>query len=329
MATKEKAMSRVMKLLALAADENASEAERALAAQNAENLMAQHMIDQLDLKPEEKSKAIKDTWTMHLGDADWDFRDAIRALVVAILKHNNIRVYPRLSYGKNELGLQDVDVEVWQIVGMPEDIAYAEAIWFRTFREFVNNVSPKWDPAKSLGENAYHFTRAGIQWRKIWHEAYKNGCDIAEPGTVEYIPSTLKREVRKYMADNDLGEYQAHTQRHKAYRSSFAHSFAGTIAQRLNKMRAEAAKVTDKDRFALALRNTAEYIEEEFDKFFPDAKKMYVSAAKAAQMERREHMKISRDYDRSAWARGAEAAGRVNLRADGEVHRRKAGEIGG
>lgn len=322
MATKEKAMSQVMKLLALAADESASDAERELAAQRAENIMAQHMIDRMDLKPEEKARAVKDTWSMNLGNADFEFREAIRSLVVAILRHNNIRIYPRLKYGKNEHGHTDTDVEVWTIVGFPEDIAYAEAIWFRTFREFVNNVSPRWDPTKSLGYNAYHFTRAGIKWREIWHQAYKNGCDIAEPGTIQYIPSTLKREVRKYMEDNGLGEYTAHTQRHKAYRSSFTQSFAGTIAQRLNKMRAEAGKVTDKDRFAVALRSTAEYVDEEFNRLFPDAKiMMTMSARQYAREDRKHRMKINRNYDTAAWSRGAEAADKVNLSVSAEVKR--------
>lgn len=317
-----------MKLLALAADENASPSERELAAQNAENLMAQHMIDRMDLKPEEKTKAIKDSWTINTGDADAEFRGAIRQLVVAILRHNNIRFYPKLEWGKDDLGHTDYDVEIWSIVGFPEDIAYAEAIWFRVFREFVNNVSPKWDRARSLGENAYNFTRAGYKWRAVWYLAYENGHDIAAPGSVEYIPSTLKREVRKYMDENNLGEYEAHTQSHKKYRNSFAQSFAGTISRRLSQMRAEAGKVTDKDRFALALRDTAEYVDEAFDEFFPDAKAIWAAAEVAARDNlRKGRMKIDRSFNEAAWKRGSEAANAVNLQVNTEVHRTKSKEL--
>lgn len=329
MATKEKAMSQVMKLLALAADENASLAERELAAQRAETLMAQHMIDRMELKAEEKSKVIKDTWSLNLGSADWDFRDAIHMLVVAILKHNSIRFYPRLEWGKNEQGYSDPDIEVWTIVGFPEDIAYAEAIWFRVFREFVNNVSPKWDASKSLGENAYVFTRAGHKWRAIWHLAYEHGHKIAEPGTVEFIPSSLKREVRKYMDDNGLGEYEGHTQSHKKYRTSFAQSFTGTIAQRLRTMRYKAQEgVSDKDRFALALRSTAEYVDDEFNKLFPDVQSMFAAASRGGGSRRsRSQMKVNTEYNEAAWKRGAEAARNVDLSVSTEVKRRKAGEL--
>jgi hypothetical protein len=329
MATKEKAMTTVMKLLALAADENASASERELAAQRAENLMAQHMIDRMDLKPEEKSKAIKDTWTLNLGDTDWEFRDAIRQLVVSILRHNNIRFYPKLDFGKNEHGHTDYDIEVWTIVGLPEDIAYAEAIWFRVFREFVMNVSPKWDPSKSLGYNAYNFTRAGHKWRAVWYMAYENGHKIAAPGTVDYIPSTLKREVRKYMDENGLGEYEAHTQSHKKYRTSFAQSFAGTISRRLQQMRYEAGKVTDKDRFALALRSTSEYIDEEFDKMFPEVNDMLQAMQRDAVRRNKNNgrLKTDRTYNEAAWKRGQEAANNVDLRISTEVKRKQKGEL--
>jgi len=327
MATKESIMSRVMKLLALAEDESATPAERDLAAQHAENLMAQHMIDRMDLKAEEKSKVVKDTWSINLADAEWEFRDAIHQLVMAILRHNNIRFYPRLDWGKDENGHTDFDTEVWTIVGFPEDITYAEAIWFRVFREFVMSVSPKWDPSKSLGYNAYHFTRAGHKWRAIWHLAYNNGCDIAAPGSVQYIPSTLKREVRKYMDENGLGEYEAHTQSHKKYRTSFAQSFAGTIAYRLRAMRMEAGKSTgDSGKFEIALRSTSEYVDEEFDKLFPDVKEM-MRAAASRQPRRRHKIKVDNTYNEAAWRRGADAAARVDLSISTEVRTKKAGEL--
>jgi hypothetical protein len=336
MATKEKAIDRVMKLLALAADENATEAERELAAQNAENLMAQHMIDRFkDLKSmagDSKAKPIKDTWTMNLGDASYEYRSSIRQLVLAILRHNNIRWYPKLEWAKLADGHVDFDTEVWTIVGFPEDIAYAEAIWFRVWREFVMNVNPTWDKSMSLGYNLYHLTRAGLKWNEIWKIAYRNGADVPEPGSVKYAansPSKLKREVKKYMAESGLGEYTPHTQRHKAYRNSFAQSFAGTISNRLRTMRAEAEKTTVGDLLP-ALRDTAEYVDEAFDQFFPDLKAQLAAEASAAarhQPRRRYRIKPTNNYDEAAWERGASAAAKVNLRADGEVREKKAGEL--
>src|SRR6478752_527626 len=327
MATKESAMRRAMALLKLAADERTPAAERELAAQQAENIMAQHMIDRMDLKPEERAKPVKDSWTIDLGDAESQFRVAIRTLVCAILRHNNIKWYPTIAWAKNDNGYTNFNMEIWTIVGFPEDIAYAEAIWFRVFREFVMNVSPKWDPSMSLGYNAYHFTRAGHKWRDIWHMAFNNGHKIAEPGTVEYIPSTLKREVRKYMEENNLGEYEAHTQSHAKYRDNFASAFASQIGYRLNRMRVEAGKVTDADKYALAVRSTAEYVEDEFDKLFPDVKAMLAEWAAKPQSTRKRRMKINNNYNEAAWSRGTEAANAVNLKLDAEVRTNKTKEL--
>jgi|SRR6516165_855306 hypothetical protein len=336
MATKDQAIQRVMKLLALAADENATEAERELAAQNAENLMAQHMIDRFndlkDLGSQAKTKPIKDTWTVTLGRENREFNSAVRSLIIAILKHNNIRFYPRLAWGTDENGHTDYDTEVWTIVGYPEDIAYAEAIWFRVFREFVMSVNPSWNASQSLGYNLFHLTRAGLKWNEIWKIAYRNGADVPDPATNSYSansPSMLKREVKKYMREAGLGDYTPHTQRHKAYRSSFAESFAGTISQRLRTMRAAAEKVTVGDLLP-ALRSTAKYVDEEFERLFGDEirKMMAEDAAYRAKLPRRRYrIKASDNYDETAWERGNAAAQKVNLRADGEVRHRKAGEL--
>lgn len=329
-AKRDRAMTTVMNLLALAADPNASPAERELAAQNAENLMAKHMIDRLELKPEDRSKIVEDSWSISVGD-DAEFTGIIRQLVLTLLRHNNIKFYPKLSWGKNEHGHTDYRVEIWKIVGFPEDIAYAEALWFRVFREFINNLNPEWDRNKSLGENAYNFMQAGVKWPKIWRMAYDNGAKIAEPGTVKYTPSTLKREVQKYMAANDLGEYSGHTQSHGKYRNSFAQSFAATIGVRLTKMRQAAQKETgDADRFALALRSTEDQVNDRYNELFPDAKGIWEAAAATAagRRQRRGRIRVDDTFDSAAWSRGNAAAQKVNLRQDAEVKRNTRKELG-
>lgn len=276
-------MSKIMKLLERANHPSTPAAEAELAAERAEALMAQHQIDRMDLKPEEKSKIAKDYWDLRLGDADNNFHWHIRSLMEAVLKHNGIRVHPTAGYVKDENGNTDYNTRRFTVVGFPEDMAYAEQIWYRVFLEFVRSLNPKWDSSKSLGENSYHFLQAGIKWSVIWRVAYENQpatgypsprgkrtVVLSDPAKAKYN-SSLKQAVKEYMEDAKLGEYSAHTQRHNTYRNSFVESYSSTIRHRLRDMREKAKEqVSDSDKFALALRTTEEQVDEEFYRLFPD-----------------------------------------------------------
>src|SRR6516164_8402540 len=78
------------------------------------------------------------------------------------------------------------------------------------------------------------------------------------------------------------------------------------------------------------VRSTAKYVDEEFERLFGDEirKMMAEDAAYRAKLPRRRYrIKASDNYDETAWERGNAAAQKVNLRADGEVRHRKAGEL--
>lgn len=276
-------MSKIMKLLERANHPATPPAEAALAAERAEALMAQHQIDRMDLKPEEKSKVIQDHWDLRTGDADSNFHWHIRSLMESVLKHCSIRIHPDTTYAKDDLGRPDYSTRRFTVVGFPEDMAYAEQIWYRVFQEFVRSLNPKWDSSKSLGENAYHYLRAGIKWSVIWRVAYDNQPEtgyansktkrtviIADPATTKYN-SSLKQAVKEYMEENKLGEYSAHTQRHNTYRNSFVESYSSTIRNRLREIRSKAKdQVSDSDKYALALRTTEQQVDDEFYRLFPE-----------------------------------------------------------
>lgn len=331
-------MSKIMKLLERANHPNTPPAEAALAAERAEALMAQHQIDRMDLKPEEKSKVVQDHWDLRLGDTDSNFHWHIRSLMEAVLKHCGIRVHPTAGWVKDEDGNTDYSSRRFTVVGFPEDMAYAEQIWYRVFLEFVRSLNPKWDSSKSLGENSYHFLRAGIKWSAIWRAAFDNQPEtgypsprggrtviIADPAKTKYN-SSLKQAVKEYMQDNELGEYSAHTQRHNTYRNSFVESYSSTIRRRLRDMRAKAKEqVSDSDKFALALRTTEQQVDDEFYRLFPEfdpeVQKRRRAAEAAAEAERwasltpaQQQAEMKRRADEEArWARAARNA-RSNYR---------------
>lgn len=274
----QKIMNRVMALLERAAHPGTPPAEARLCEEKADALMAQHMIDRMDLTVEEKSKIIKSTWDLRISDAGNDsieFYSTILNLLTTVLFHCGIRLNPRVEFAKNEDGKTDWNRKRLILVGFPEDIRYAEQIWFTVFKTFVMNVNPKWDVSKSLGENVYDQISAGKTWRVVQDMAYDARPDhYGLPGKFADHPTKsggpiLNKAYKEALKER--GEESGVTRRNKAYRASFARSYSATIGDRLRVMRAKAKEaVSDSDKFSLALRDTKEQVDAEFYRLFPE-----------------------------------------------------------
>ena len=264
----QKVMSRVMKLLELANDPNATKAERDLAQEHADRLMAQHMIDRMDLKPEEKSKVVQDTWDLRVGDAGTEFHYHVIELMGIVLKHCGVRLHPKYTYAKDAEGRADWQTRRFTVVGFPEDMAYAEQIWFRVFRDFVMNVNPQWDVSKPLSENVYAFIKAGFSWI----DTYRIGRKAQYPEWPEKMPNggpRLRTAYKEALAKR--GESFQKTRTRDAYRATFVQSYGSTIRRRLMELRDKAKEtVSDADKFALAVRTTKEQVDEEFYRLYPE-----------------------------------------------------------
>lgn len=265
----EKIMTRIMKLMERANHPGTSEKERNTYMDKAEQMMADHMIDRMDLRPEEKAKVIKDTWDLSWNATDSEFRYHIRDLMLMVVKHCGIRVHPRDTYATTGDGKNDYTRRRFTLIGFPEDMAYADAIWFRVFANFVSNISPKWDTDKSLAENTYQFARAGLGWGAAHKAAEQSGVEYGLPPLLKGGGAKLRDLYREECAKR--GEEYSKTRTHNAYRATFVQSYASTIGSRLNDMRKLATEnVSDSDKFALAIRTTREQVDEEFYKLFPE-----------------------------------------------------------
>lgn len=289
----DKVMSRIMALLNRAEHEGTPIKEAEACRAKAEAMMMQHQIDRMDLTPEEKSKIIVDVWDINIRSDKFDheFFSQVARLMITVLTHCGARVNQSYEYGRDEAGQVDYDVRRFKVVGFPEDIAYAERIWFRVFKEFVSNVSPSWDKTAPIGINAYNLAKASVPWIRMTLMANAAGDDripVSEmigglpalPGFKE-VPGNkpLCRAVRMLRAAykeecDDRCEPYAYNKGHKsqgAYRNSFATSFCATIRRRLDDMRKAANEtVGENDRFALAIIDTKEQIDAEFYRLFPE-----------------------------------------------------------
>ncbi|AHN84062.1 hypothetical protein GJ25_gp051 [Mycobacterium phage Hawkeye] len=362
MAAKESIISRVQKLLNVAMDERAPEAERILAQERADKLMAQHMIDQMDLKQDDPNRS-RVTSTMWKFQMHYEFSEAIKSLLSAVVMHTTCRASMQMDYHDRETPFHIT------IVGTPENIAYAERLWMIVFTELVRNMFPRWDSQKTFDANVYTFVKGGFKWREIHEIAYKHAPDaIPDPyprdglrydwQTARYVSDggRLKRSYNREL--KRLGEeVENHTSRHGAYRVSYVSSFVSTIRNRLFEMRSSSTEsVSDKDKYALALRNSQDEADAEFYRLFPqfdpetirrqreaayaaeNARRATMTqeqidledAQRAREEERaRKHYERLREkkYDSAGWAKGSAVAKKVNLNSDTPIQHSKK-EIG-
>lgn len=324
----QKIMNRVMALLERAAHPTTPPAEARLCEEKADQLMAQHMIDRMDLTVEEKSKIVKAAWDIRINDAGSDsheFYANIMSLLRTVLLHCGIRLNPRVEYAKGEDGRTDWNRRTLLLVGFPEDINYAEQIWFVIFKTFIMNVNPQWDLSKPLSENVYDQINAGKTWRVIQDMAYNARPDhYGLPGKFADHPTKsggpiLNKAYKEALKER--GEDNGVTRRNKAYRASFARSYSATIGDRLAQMRAKAKEaVSDSDKFALALVDTKDQVDAEFYRLFPeydpevrrrmDAAEAAEAAAEFAKLspaEQARKLKEKRDEE-ARWARRSSRA---------------------
>lgn len=350
-AQRESVMSRIQKLMERALHEATPPAEAEACMAKADALMAQHMIDRSELTAEQKSRVTQDIWEVNLSGAGPEFYSQVYSLMRTVLKHCGIRE------------TRTADYKGFHVVGFPEDIAYAERMWFRIFKEFVVNVNPTWDDNLSEGENIDNFLMAGFTWRAIWIMRYKAGAHPINPHAYKAQEGgRLRRAHKKFRDSQGVTEKYYHTRTPGAYRSSYAQSFRATLGQRLEKMRTSTEEVVGRDKFLLARVSTDAEVEAEFYRLFPEydpevqrrKREAERAAAKAewdalspearAARERAEEAERKRNeryartayrsyrstaktYDSAGWNRGRRVAENVNLRDDKAAgHKRK--EVG-
>ena len=346
-------IAKVTKLLTLAADPGATEAERKRAQEMADRLMAQHVIDRSELTSEEKGRIVQEDWTLPKDAKGGNFRYHLQTLMNQIVKHCGCKGTTR--YKAAEPGKPSWDREyVFSIVGFPEDISYAERMWFRIFRDFLSHLRPEWDDSKSLGENVYQHLRAGYTYKKIWELAYE--YDMHPENPYEYDDDSrgtgLLRRAYKAYCDEIGEEVKPHTRTHAAYRESYADAYASVVGRRLCEMREKTKKtIADEgagEKYALALLDSDAQVEAEFYRLFPEfdpevqrRKREAAAAAEAARIEamtpeerRAERLKEEAErkreraarrsygrmrqsrrntFDSAGWAHGTNMAGRVDL----------------
>lgn len=226
-----------------------------------------------------------------------------------------------------------------KVVGFDTDQAQAQMLWTIVYREFAGNLWPAWKADASFDENVYAYVKGGYKWKAIALEATENGVEVSWPDG-----GRLKRAYQRACRANGE-EPTAHTQRHGAFRASYASAFSATVRSRLAEMRRRTQESQDEEtrgQFKLAVISNTERVNREFYRLYPQydpeviARRQQESAE--AERARREAMteeerkaedaanekQYQKDlkwyrshkdtsYDVNGWARGTEVGKNVDL----------------
>lgn len=298
-------MEQIRHLLARAEHPNTPPEEADTALRRANTLMARHAIDEallrIKMTDSEKRKPVVEKW--HWAESYTEFGPYLRTMLAKIAEANNCRAVIGTSAPFNVT-----------MVGMKDDVDWCQMLYTNCFLTFITKLEPKWDTSLPEAQNIYNFKVAGKVWWEIWvvmvttqygidyndihweysqrsgripaipywgsETMYRDMGAPCEPHSkgYQYLFRAYKREAKR-RGDANVVE----TQRHDAYRRSFAEGFAGEIEHRLWQMSEEAKGMQRETTGAeLALRDSWEDVEAAFYEEFPN---LHPDAIKKRQLE--------------------------------------------
>lgn len=291
MAKTTSAMETIRRLVALAEDPAATDAERQAALKQANRLMVRHAIDEATIRSHqtaaERSAPVREEWTWL---SRWtEYHPYLRSMLDAIARANRVKVVIDLRPPYHVT-----------VIGMKDDADWVQMLYTNCYLAFVGRLLPEWDNELGIDENAYRLKVAGKTWGEIWYLMATVGFGMDENdfywhhanqgryhwrgiatgvrnGVLNPLPCTPQSPSVKYL----LRAYRRHakligdtnpveTQRHDAYRRSFAKGFAQEIERRLDVMRREADVEVAASGQEVALRDSFEDVLDEYYRQFPD-----------------------------------------------------------
>lgn len=256
-----KILDQIRHMLALANNPAASDAERELALSMANRKMAKHAIDQamLDATRTSTEKRKPTSKRIRLFDADFQWSGYFYGVIGKLGEVNGCRIAWHSSY--NEITL----------VGMQEDVDWAEMLWLQVFLDFSSKINPRWEPELRLEENIFNFKHAGYKWKDIWEIGNRKRAGGMPDGGIQFVPNKcgyMKTMYHKQCKQREVSPVG--TQTFEAYKMTFTNYFVFRVNTRLEEMaevRAEEAGATSGSE--LALFDVSKLIDEELWNLFP------------------------------------------------------------
>lgn len=220
----ENVLRKVQALLERAEHTGTNDAERAACFAKADELMVKYAIDQalldqgrtaaqrsepvvanIHVVPENVARTI---WTGH----QWGMLRALAPLA--------------------RCRIVELDRSEARVVGYRSDVEYLQMMFVGAQMTFVQKLLPAWDPQRTEDENVKILKEAGWKWERI---ARAGGFDWPDGGA---LIRAYRRQCRR-----EGVEPTPHTQRHDAYRRSFADGFLVRLSERVDALTREHANI--------------------------------------------------------------------------------------
>lgn len=276
----EKIMDRIQGLINKANDSATTEAEREAMLLKADALMTAHRIDDAKInsrksrdsreKPIITNVPFPNYYDAWFDQYSWMMRNVCDAAQVRVHLTRNAKT-------------GDVTAN---LIGFKDDIDYAQMLWLSIHLAFSSKLNPRWDSMLTEDENVKILKEAGWKWEKI---AHAGGFDWPDGGK-------LKRAYRR-QCNKEGVEPTPHTQRHDAYRKSFAESFSSTVNNRLWQMQQKRDATEKSSGAELVLRDRSTEVDEELYRLFP-----HLRPATPEAMEKwREENRARQAREREEW----------------------------
>ncbi len=317
MATDEKILDRVAKLLAIAEHPNTPGPEADVALMQANKLIAKHAIEETLIRQHqtvgERRALVNKQIVVGAGSG---FSSTLRTVLHYAADANRVSV-AFLSTGSVVL------------FGADEDVAWVEMLFNMIKLQFLLKIDPKWDDSKSYDENVYNLKVAGTSWKDINAESVKHGSRDARKWTQtagyldrETEKPYYQREYRnvqvtkrneesgavfgiweapeeklsgiliaayKRWAANVGDDSPVTTQNPRAYKRSYADAFSSRMAMRfLDMKKANEAEMDTIPGAAVAIRDLKAEAKQAMWDMFPDLSPEAAEARRCAMYEQQQ-----------------------------------------
>lgn len=278
MTKRDKMLERARNMLARAEHPNTPEAERELCYSRYNKLVQDYAIEEAELEAaltaEQRQTPEAKQFRMPPSTLAAKWRTVVGEICRTYRCRATFKEYS--EYVTEES--RTVRSDEYTIVGFPSDIAFVEMLVTSTFFTFVTQLNPRWDSSLTFEHNVYRYKQAGRKWEEIANAANSLGVFVPWPDG--------GRLIRAYKTHCKLvGEEPTnHTQRHGAYRESFADGFVQRLGARLEQMRQDNLQGSGKE--LVLLRGPQ--VDDAFYDLFPWARPMSAEERELLEQQERE-----------------------------------------
>ncbi len=230
--------------------------EAALARQTADKFMEKYAIEEWQALKSGGATGLKpDKIKIDIGEEGDPFLERMAMLVTVVANHCRCQ-----SVWMTGSGMKDYRKEYCYVYGYQSDLRYFELLYTTLHLHMAGALLPAPDPALSMGENAYAFRQAGLNWIEIavawgWYEVerrdgearnmYQNRDKGNERFSWAKSVGQIKKAALKEYAKREEAPPRIPPSSALNFRYNAINGYIAKIDQRLREARAQRGVGTD------------------------------------------------------------------------------------